>query len=164
MLMKGNPQVIAGLQESANIEGSMMLQYLLDQRDAKRLGLALADGLKQLKEQCEDHMKCLVSRLLFLEGAPTIEPKPAATHDSVTEILNDAFAAEQAAIARFTDLCKQCYDAGDMSNFHFLQHLVKWHREGDDKFKGHVAWLQKQLYQLKKLGENDFLAVNARTD
>jgi bacterioferritin (cytochrome b1) len=119
--MKGNPQVIAGLQEAANMEGSMMLQYLLDQRDVKRLGLDLADGLKQMKEQCEDHMKCLVSRVLFLEGAPTIELKPAATHDSVTEILNDAFAAEQAAIARFTDLCKQCYDAGDMSNFHFYQ-------------------------------------------
>ena len=162
--MKGNPQVIDGLQEAANMEGSMMLQYLLDQRDAKRLGLDVADGLKQMKEQCEDHMKCLVSRALFLEGAPTIELKPAATHDSATEILNDAFATEQAAIARFTDLCKQCYDAGDMSNFHFYQHLVKWHREGDDKFKGHVAWLQKQLYQLKKLGENDYIAVNAVKD
>ena len=162
--MKGNPQVMAGVQTAVNTEASLMLQYLLDQRDAKRLGLALADGLKQLHEQCEDHMKQLVSRLLFLEGAPTIEPKPAATHDSVTEILNDAFAAEQAAIAQFTDLCKQCYDAGDMSNFHFYQHLIKWHREGDGKFKGHVAWRQKQLYQLKKLGENDYVAVNARTD
>ena len=71
--MKGNPQVIAGLQDAANMEGSMMLQYLLDQRDVKRLGLDLADGLKQMKEQCEDHMKCLVSRVLILEGAPTIE-------------------------------------------------------------------------------------------
>ena len=52
--------------------------------------------------------------------------------------------------------------AGDMSNFHFYQHLVKWHREGDDKFKGHVAWLQKQLYQMNKLGENDYIAVNAK--
>ena len=162
--MKGNPQVIAGLGDAANVEASLMLQYFLDQRDVKRLGLALADGLKQLKEQCEDHMKCLVSRVLFLEGSPTIEPKPAATHDSVTEILNDAYAAEQAAIARFTDLCKLRYDAGDLSNFHFVQHLVKWHREGDDKFKGHIAWLQKQLYQLKRLGENDFVAVNARTE
>jgi bacterioferritin (cytochrome b1) len=159
--MKGNPTVMAGLSESINLEASMMLQYLLDQRDVKRLGLDLADGLKQLHDQCEDHMKNLVSRLLFLEGAPTIEPKPAATHDSVTEILNDAFAAEQAAVARFTDLCKECYEAGDMSNFHLFQHLIKWHREGDDKFKGHIAWLQKQLYQLKKLGENDYLAVNA---
>jgi bacterioferritin (cytochrome b1) len=159
--MKGNPQVIAGLQEAANLEASLMLQYLLDQRDTKRLGLDLADGLKELYDQCEDHMKHLVSRVLFLEGAPTIEPKSAATHDSVSDILNDAFAAEQAAVARFTDLCKQCYEAGDMSNFHFYQHLAKWHREGDDKFKGHIAWLQKQLYQLKKLGENDYLAVNA---
>lgn len=159
--MKGSPPVLEGLGEALNIEASLMLQYLLDQRDVKRLGLDLADGLKQLHEQCEDHMKHLASRLLFLEGAPTIEPKPAATHDSVADILNDAFAAEQAAIARFSDLCKQCYEAGDMSNFHFYQHLVKWHREGDDKFKGHVAWLQKQLYQLKKLGENDFIAVNA---
>ena len=70
--MKGNPQVIGGLQEAADIEASLMLQYLLDQRDVKRLGLDLADGLKQLHEQCEDHMKHLVSRLLFLEGAPTI--------------------------------------------------------------------------------------------
>ena len=159
--MKGSPPVMAGLQQAIDLEGSLALQYLLDQRDVKRLGLDLADGLKQLHEQCEDHLKHLVSRLLFLEGAPTIGPKPAATHDSITEILNDAFAAEQAAVAVFTDLCKQCYEAGDMSNFHFYQHLVKWHREGDDKFKGHVAWLQKQLYQLKKLGENDYIAVSA---
>jgi len=159
--MKAPPQVLAALQESIDIEATLALQYLLDQRDVKRLGLDLADGLKQMHEQCQEHLKHLTSRLLFLEGAPTITPTPAATHDSVTEILNDAFAAEQAAIARFSDLCKQCYDAGDMSNFHFYQHLAKWHREGDDKFKGHVAWLQKQLYQLNKLGENDFIAVNA---
>ena len=77
------------------------------------------------------------------------------------EILNDAFAAEEAAVARFSDLCKQCYEAGDMSNFHFYQHLTKWHREGDDKFKGHIAWLQKQIGQLKKLGETDYIAVTA---
>jgi bacterioferritin (cytochrome b1) len=159
--MKAPPQVLAALQESIDIEATLALQYLLDQRDVKRLGLDLADGLKQMHEQCQDHLKHLTSRLLFLEGAPTITPKPAATHDSITEILNGAFAAETAAIARFSELCKQCYEAGDMSNFHFYQHLVKWHREGDDKFKGHAAWLQKQLYQLKKLGENDFIAVNA---
>jgi hypothetical protein len=46
----------------------MMLQYLLGQRAVKRLGLDLADGLKQLKEQCEDHMKCLVSRVPARQG------------------------------------------------------------------------------------------------
>jgi bacterioferritin (cytochrome b1) len=162
--MKGSEPVLAGLGEALNIEASLMLQYLLDQRDVKRLGLGLADGLKQLHDQCEQHLKRLTSRLLFLEGAPTIQPKPAATHDSIADTLNDAFAAEQAAITRFTDFCKQCYDAGDMSNFHFFQHLAKWHREGDDKFQGHIAWLQKQLYQLNKLGEPGYIAVNAVRD
>jgi len=159
--MKGNPEVMAGIQNAITIEATMMLQYLLDQRDLKRLGLDLADGFKQLHEQCEDHMKQLTSRLLFLEGAPTLDPKPATTHDSLGDTLNGAFEAEQAAVARFSELCKQCYEAGDMSNFHFVQHLAKWHREGDDKFKGHIGWLQKQLYQFKKLGESDYIAVNA---
>jgi len=68
---------MAGLQQAVNVESTLMLQYLLDQRDVKRLGLDLAGGLKQLHDQCQEHMKHLVSRLLFLEGAPTIEPKPA---------------------------------------------------------------------------------------
>jgi hypothetical protein len=34
--MKGNPEVIGRLQEAADIEASLMLQYLLDQRDVKR--------------------------------------------------------------------------------------------------------------------------------
>ena len=162
--MKGPTEVQAGLEDALVIEGSLMLQYLLDHCDLKRLGLALAGDVKTLHEQCEEHMKHLTGRLLFLEGAPVYSFKTATTHDSVTEILNDAFAAEQAAVARFSELCKQAYDLGDLSNFHFFQHLVKWHREGDDKFKGHIAWLQKQLYQLGKLGENDYIAVNAVKD
>ena len=48
--MKAPPQVSAALQESIDIEATLALQYLLDQRDVKRLGLNLADGLKQLHE------------------------------------------------------------------------------------------------------------------
>ena len=159
--MNGNPDVMTGLQEAIGIEASLMLQYFTDERDVKRLGLDLADGMKQLHDQCQEHLKCLTSRLLFLEGAPVVEPKPAATHNKIGDILTDASAAEQAAVARFTVLCKQCYEGDDMSNFHFYQHLAKWHREGDDKFKGHLAWLQQQLYQIQKLGESDYIAVNA---
>ncbi len=48
--MKAAPQVLTALQESVDIEASLALQYLLDQRDVKRLGLDLASGLKQLHE------------------------------------------------------------------------------------------------------------------
>jgi bacterioferritin (cytochrome b1) len=159
--MKGNSDVMTGLQEAITIEASLMLQYFVDQRDLKRLGLDLGGGLATLADQCKAHLEDLVGRLLFLEGAPSINPEAAETHDNIGSILTDARDAEESAVAKFAFLCKQSYEAGDMSNFHFYQHLAKWHREGDDKFKGHLAWLQKQLYQFSKLGETDYIAVNA---
>ena len=85
--MKGNADVMTGLQEAIGIEGTLMLQYFTDERDVRRLGLDLANGLKQLHDQCEEYLKCLTSRLLFLEGAPVLEPKPAATHNKIGDIL-----------------------------------------------------------------------------
>jgi bacterioferritin (cytochrome b1) len=159
--MKGNPDVISGLQQAITIEATLALQYFVDSRDVKRLGLHLGDGLATLHDQCQEHVACLVGRLLFLEGAPKLDPKPAATHDKIGDILAEAKTAEEAAVAQFAVLCKQCYEGDDMSNFHFYQHLAKWHREGDEKFKGHLAWLQKELYQFTKLGESEYIAVNA---
>jgi bacterioferritin (cytochrome b1) len=159
--MKGNPDVIAGLQQAITTEATLMLQYSVDSCDVKRLGLHLGDGLAALRDQCQSHLHCLVGRLLFLEGAPVIDPKPAATHDKIGDILSQAKTAEEAAVDQFAVLCKQSYEGDDMSNFHFYQHLAKWHREGDEKFKGHLAWLQQQLYLFEKLGESEYIAVSA---
>ena len=57
--MKAPPQVLAGVQEPTNLELSLSLQYLLDQRNVKRFGLSIADGLKTLHEQCESYAKDL---------------------------------------------------------------------------------------------------------
>jgi bacterioferritin (cytochrome b1) len=149
---------MAGLQEAINIEASLMLQYAIDWQDTDRLGLSIADGLEKLHEQSEGWWQELTSKLLFLEGAPVAVPAKAATHDTVTDILNDSLAAELAAVDQFTVLCKAAYDAGDLEMFHYYQHLAKWHRSGGNGNKGHISWLQKQLWQLKKLGENDYIA------
>jgi bacterioferritin (cytochrome b1) len=107
-------------------------------------------------------MKCLTSRLLFLEGAPTIDPKPAATHDSIGDILNGRLRRRAGCRRAFTDPLQAVLRGRRHVELPLLPApFAKWHREGDDKFKGHLCWLQKQLYQLKKLGENDYIAVNA---
>lgn len=160
--MKGDPKVMAGLQEAINLEASLMLQYLLDQRNVKRFGLSLADGLKTLHEQCEGYMKDLASALLFFDGgAPEFAPGRALTHMSVTAIQDDAIAAEQAVVTRYVDLCKQAYDAGEMDIFHLYQHLIKWHRRGGNGNEGHLLWLQKQNWQLVEFGEKDYEEVKA---
>jgi bacterioferritin (cytochrome b1) len=159
--MKAPPQVLAGVQEAINLELSLALQYLLDQRNVKRFGLSIADGLKALHEQCESYAKDLASLVLFLDGAPQFGPKPAVTHKTVTEIQTDAIAAETALVARYTALCKEAYEAGEIDVFHLYQHLVKWHRRGGNGNEGHLAWLQKQNWQLLEFGEKDYEAVKA---
>jgi len=163
--MKGDPKVTAALQEAINIEASLMNQYKLNWRDAKRFGLDLAEGWEKLHTQAEGYMDTLVSRLLFLEGDPAITPAAVKTYASLKEMLSDAQASELAAVARYAEIVKACWDAGDMSNCHYFQHLSKWHREGDEggsgtiSATGHLSWLQKQLWQIGKLGEPAFIAA-----
>lgn len=159
--MKAPPQVLAGLQEACDLEMSQSLQYLLDQRNVKRFGLSIADGLKTLHEQCESYAKDLASAILFLEGAPQFAPRPATTHKTVTEIQTDAIAAETAIVERYSALCKEAYEAGEMDVFHLYQHFIKWHRRGGNGNEGHLAWLQKQSWQLKEFGEPAYEAVKA---
>ena len=159
--MRGNANVMAALQEAINLEGSLALQYLLDARNVKRYGLKLAKGLKVLHEQCETFGKHLTDRLLFLEGEPRVELAAATTQETVTAIINTAIARETALIARYNAIVKICYDAGDMSNFHFFQHLVRWHSEGDRAKRGHLDWLEKQAWQIKEWGESDYEQTKA---
>ena len=139
------------------MEYSLASQYDLDQRDVARLGLSIEDRLGCLHEQSESCGRLLVDRLLFLEGAPVIAPASAKTHDDVGSIISDAIAAETAIIAKYAEFIKVAFDAGDMDNFHLFQHLSKWHRQGGNDNKGHMAWLQKQAWQFGKLGESGYL-------
>ena len=100
--------------------------------------------------------------MLFFDGAPQFVPKPATTHKTVTDIQADAIAAETAIVARYSALCKEAYEAGEMDVFHLYQHLIKWHRRGGNGNEGHLAWLQKQNWQLQEFGEKDYEAVKAR--
>ena len=160
--MKSTSVIATGLQEAINLELSLSLQYTLDARNLKRYGLKIAKGFGCLAGQSRDFAKQLTSRLLFLEGEPGFAPQPAKTHANVSDIIGDAVKAETAIVARYSALAKRAFDEGDMSNFHYYQHLAKWHREGDGKFKGHLAWLQKQEWQLGEFGETDYEEVKAQ--
>ena len=159
--MKAPPQVLAGVQEAIDLELSLSLQYLLDQRNVKRFGLSIAGGLKKLHDQCDAYAKDLATLMLFLDGAPQFAPKPATTHKTVADIQTDAIAAETAIVSRYSALCKEAYEAGEIDVFHLYQHLVKWHRRGGNGNEGHLAWLQKQNWQLLEFGEKDYEAVKA---
>ena len=156
--MKGDPKVIAALQEAITLELAQALQYKLDYLDSGRLGLDIADALKTRHEQCEEWADSIAGRLLFLEGAPIYSAQPVKTHDSVPDIISGHIAAETAIVERYAALTVVCWEAGDMDNFHYFQHLSKWHRQGGNDFHGHLSWLQKQQWQLNTLGTNNYIA------
>jgi len=109
--MKGNPKVMAGLQESINLEASRSAQYKLDGIDAKRFGLEIAGDLLTLHQQSEDAQDGLVSRLFFFEGEPEIAAQTAKPHQDFGSLIADHIAAETALVGRFRELAKEAWDA-----------------------------------------------------
>ena len=48
---------------------------------------------------------------------------------------------------------------GDGTMFHWFQHLSKWHTTGGNEYDiGPVSWLKKQLWQINKIGLQQYLA------
>lgn len=157
--MQGTPLAMAGLQDAINLEISLSLQYALFRDDCKRFGLSIAEGWQDLHEQCESFAQQLTSRLLFLEGEPKLTPAPAGPLDDVAQMLAAANQAELALLAKYTGICRQCWEEGDLDNFHFFQHLAKWHRQGGNDYKGHLSWIQMQAWQLKNTGETGYITA-----
>jgi bacterioferritin (cytochrome b1) len=162
--MEGNPDVKDGLQQLVAALLSLMCQYLLDAINLKRLGLSIGDGLDQLAGQCATDVRDLLKWLYFLEAQPALGT--AKSHATVTQILSDATVAETAFVAAVNQLADAALEAGEMAVFHGLQHLAKFHTIGGDVVgatdrAGHIAWLQKQSWQLREFGEQDYEAVKA---
>jgi bacterioferritin (cytochrome b1) len=158
--MKGDPAVMVALQEAILLEENLANQYCIAAIDQTRFGLHSGAELKELAGQCCDWKKEMIRRLFFLEGDPILKADPVKTTDSLEDMLNKLYAMEQTAADKYVEFTKLCYDKNDISNFHWFQHMSKWHTVGDDKYKGNMAYLQKELWQMDKLGENDYIAVH----
>jgi hypothetical protein len=157
--MQGNPDVKDGFQRLVGALLDLMCQYLLDTINTKRLGISIGDGLDKLCEQCSTDLRDLVKWLYFLEAQPRIGA--AQSHASVGQILGDATTAETAFVAAVNQLADAALKAGALDAFHGLQHLAKFHTIGGGVIgstdrTGHLAWLQKQNWQLLEFGEKEY--------
>ena len=157
--MKSNSQVQATLQSAITVLLELSARYHLYHLDVSRFGLALAEKLDTLGEQCEAQIKCLSKSLFLLDGQPIFNPPPVAPESDIQVMLQKLYDAENALDDSCAEWAKTCWDAGDMTNFHFFQHLSKWHRKGDNGFKGHLCWLRKKLWQLRRIGLDAFIEV-----
>jgi bacterioferritin (cytochrome b1) len=159
--MKGNPKVVAALQEAVNMEASLAAAYYLNGKHLKcGLGLKTGKELMDLGKQSCCHKDKLIKRLLFLEANAEIDAEVATIGSGVGNILKDLLQLENDVLARYTASAQICWEADDMSNFHLFQHLCKWHTTGGNGFDGHIRYIEHEQLQLNTLGEVNYLTAH----
>lgn len=158
--MKGSARVLAALQEAINLEATAANAYLINGKDQKRRGMKTGDELLELHKQCCKFSKILMKHLLFLGGSIDLEPEPVTMGDDFGRTLDELVEMENDIVAKYTAAVKICYAEDDESNFHLFQHLIRWHREGQREYTGHLKYLEHEQWQYEKLGESDYIAAH----
>ena len=150
--MKGNPKVIASLNEALKEELTAINQYFLhaemcENWHYEKLG-------SYIKKQSIDEMKhaeMLIERILFLDGTPTMtELMQLTVGKNVREQLQSDLKLEIDAVAFYNDAIRLAQEAGDNASRELFERLLK-----DEE--AHVDWLEAQMHQIEEMGYERYL-------
>jgi bacterioferritin len=151
--MKGNPKVIEQLNQSLREELTAINQYFVHAEICESWGY---DRLsKRIKKQSIDEMKhaeALIERVLFLDGAPTMEPLALAIGKDVKAMIESDLRAELGAIALYNEAARIAVIEKDNGTRDLFIRLLK-----DEE--GHADWLETQLHQIAELGFERYLTT-----
>ncbi len=152
--MKGNPKVIALLNEALKEELTAINQYFLHAEMCEswhydRLGA-------YIKKQSIDEMKhaeTLIERILFLDAVPTMtDPMQLSIGKNVKEQIESDLKLEVAATEMYNRAVKISREEGDNASRELFERLLKDEEE-------HVDWLEAQLHQIQEMGYERYLAT-----
>jgi bacterioferritin len=151
--MKGNPKVIASLNEALKEELLAINQYFLhaemcENWHYKKLG-------NFIKKQSIDEMKHaeeLIERLLFLDAIPNMtEPMQLSVGKNVKDQLESDLKLEISAVAMYNKAVQVSREEGDNVSRELFARLLKDEEE-------HVDWLEAQLHQIGEIGYERYLS------
>lgn len=151
--MKGNPKVIAALNEALAEELSAISQYFLHAEMCENWHYGKLAGY--IRKQSIDEMKhaeSLIERILFLDGMPKMnEPMHVTIGQTVKEQIESDLQVEVEAVEMYNRSVALCRDAGDNASRELFERLLK---DEED----HVDWLEAQLHQIKEIGYERYLS------
>jgi bacterioferritin len=155
--MKGNPKVIAALNEALREELLAVNQYFLHAEMCEAWKFPRLSKL--IKKQSIDEMKhaeVLIERILFLDGTPSLtEPMQLSVGQNVKEQVESDLKLEIGAVAMYNEFVKLCRDEGDNASRELFERLLKDEEE-------HVDWLEAQVYQIQEIGYERYLSQQIR--
>jgi bacterioferritin len=157
--VKGDPQVIALLNDVLSAELTAVNQYFLHGELCEHWGFgALHHRIRRESIEEMKHAEKLIHRILFLEGLPNLQ-RLGKIHvgQTVPEQLKVDLALEKEAVARLNAAIEQCRLVGDNGTRELLEHIL--HEEEE-----HVDWAETQLEALALVGEQNYLAAQLGGD
>jgi bacterioferritin len=153
--MKGSPKVIEKLNQALREELTAINQYIVHSEMYENWGYERLT--KRIKKHSIDEMKHaegLIERLLFLDGAPKMEPLALTIGANVKEMIESDLNAELGAIALYNEIARIAAEEKDNGTRDlFVRHLK------DEE--GHADWLEIQMHQIAEIGLERYLVAQA---
>jgi bacterioferritin len=157
--MKGNPKVIAALNEALKEELTAINQYFLHAEMCENWKYSrLADFIKKQSIDEMKHAEVLIERILFLDATPNMtELMQLSVGQNVKEQLESDLKLEISAVAQYNAAVRTARDEGDNASRELFERLLKDEEE-------HVDWLEAQLHQIREIGYERYLTQQIKDE
>ncbi len=155
--MKGNPKVIASLNEALAEELVAINQYFIHAEMCENWHYSrLGDHVRKQSIDEMKHAEKLIERIFFLDGTPDMtQPMKLSIGASVREQLQSDLQLEINAVAMYNRMSQIAREEGDNASRELFEKLLKDEEE-------HVDWLEAQIYQIGELGYERYLSQQVR--
>ena len=151
--MKGNQRVLAELNKALREELTAVNQYFLHAEMCESWGYRkLSDYVKKQSIGEMKHAEALIERILFLDGAPSMQPLELGVGESVKQALQNDLKLELSAVKQYNAAVRVAVEEQDNGTRDLLVVLLK-----DEE--SHVDWLEAQIHQIEELGYERYLSM-----
>jgi bacterioferritin len=157
--MRGNPKVIAALNEALAEELTAINQYFLHAEMCENWHYEkLAQKIRKESIDEMKHAEVLIERILFLDGTPNMtEPMQVNIGSNVKAQLEADLKLEINAVAMYNRCVQLARDEGDNASRELFERLLR-----DEE--GHVDWIEAQLYQISEISYERYLSQQIREE
>ncbi len=151
--MKGNPQIIAYLNELLADELTAINQYMVHSEMCANWQFnELHEAAEKRAIQEMKHAEMHIGRILFLEGLPIVSNLKALHIGATVEAqLKNDLGSEVGAVKSYNDGIKLAVELGDNGTREMLESILK-----DEE--AHLDWLEAQRDQIDQMGIQIYLS------
>jgi len=157
--MKGDPKVIAVLNQVLKAELTAINQYFLHAEMCENWGYQrMADHTRKESIEEMQHAEKLMEHILYLDGTPNVSDYFKINIGSTVKLqLQNDLNVEYDAVKRLNAGIETCVNAADNGSREILEKILRDEEE-------HIDWLEGQLHAISEMGIENYLAQQLHND